>query len=134
MDIDAKAEPGYKTLIDAEAALPLAYENGTVWNMTKKTFMKFAGMTDANGQPIARTNYGINGTPERTLDASLKADTVVAFLFDWSDYMYNTNYAMRVKTYEDDDTEDQITKAVMICDGKAIDLNSLVTVTKKYSA
>ena len=65
---------------------------------------------------------------------SLKADTVVAFLFDWSDYMYNTNYAMRVKTYEDDDTEDQITKAVMICDGKAIDLNSLVTVTKKYSA
>ena len=93
-------------------------------------------------------NYGINGTPERTLlgrrvvlneympslDASLKADTVVAFLFDWSDYMYNTNYAMRVKTYEDDDTEDQITKAVMICDGKAIDLNSLVTVTKKYSA
>lgn len=148
VDIDAKAEPGYKTLIDAEAALPLAYENGTVWNMTKKTFMKFAGMTDANGQPIARTNYGINGTPERTLlgrrvvlneympslDASLKADTVVAFLFDWSDYMYNTNYAMRVKTYEDDDTEDQITKAVMICDGKAIDLNSLVTVTKKYSA
>ena len=148
VDIDAKAEPEYKTLIDAEAALPLAYENGTVWNMTKKTFMKFAGMTDANGQPIARTNYGINGTPERTLlgrrvvlneympslDASLKEDTVVAFLFDWSDYMYNTNYAMRVKTYEDDDTEDQITKAVMICDGKAIDLNSLVTVTKKYSA
>lgn len=148
MDIDAKAEPGYKTLIDAEAALPLAYENGAVWNMTKKTFMKFVGMTDANGQPIARTNYGINGTPERTLlgrrvvlneympslDASLKADTVVAFLFDWSDYMYNTNYAMRVKTYEDDETEDQITKAVMICDGKAIDLNSLVTITKKYSA
>ena len=148
VDIDAKAEPGYKTLIDAEAALPLAYENGAVWNMTKKTFMKFVGMTDANGQPIARTNYGINGTPERTLlgrrvvlneympslDASLKADTVVAFLFDWSDYMYNTNYAMRVKTYEDDETEDQITKAVMICDGKAIDLNSLVTITKKYSA
>ena len=110
--------------------------------------MNFIGMVDTNGQPIARVNYGINGTPERTLlgrrvvlneympslDTSLKADTVVAFLFDWSDYMYNTNYAMRVKTYEDDDTEDQITKAVMICDGKAIDLNSLVTVTKKYSA
>lgn len=148
VDIAAKTELGYKTLIDAEAALPLAYENGAVWNMTKKTFMNFIGMVDTNGQPIARVNYGINGTPERTLlgrrvvlneympslDTSLKADTVVAFLFDWSDYMYNTNYAMRVKTYEDDDTEDQITKAVMICDGKAIDLNSLVTVTKKYSA
>lgn len=45
--------------------------------------------------------------------------------------MFNTNYAMRIKNYEDDDTEDQVTKAVMICDGKVIDLNSLVTLTKK---
>jgi HK97 family phage major capsid protein len=145
VDIAAASDPTYQTLVDAEAALPLAYENGAVWNMTKKTFMKFVGMVDSNGQPIARVNYGINGIPERTLlgrrvvlndymtslGAAIEADTVVAFLFDWSDYMFNTNYAMRVKTYEDDDTEDQITKAVMICDGKAIDLNSLVTVTKK---
>ena len=145
VDIAATADPAYQTLVDAEAALPLAYENGAVWNMTKKTFMKFIGMTDDNGQPIARVNYGVNGIPERTLlgrrvvlneympslGATISADTVVAFLFDWSDYMFNTNYAMRVKTYEDEDTEDQITKAVMICDGKAIDLNSLVTVTKK---
>lgn len=44
-----------------EAALPLAYENGAVWNMTKKTFMECAAMVDSNGQPIARVNYGING-------------------------------------------------------------------------
>lgn len=148
VDIAAKSEPDYKTLVDAEATLPLAYENGAVWNMTKKTFMKFVGMTDANGQPIARTNYGINGSPERTLlgrkvvlneymtslGATISADTVVAFLYDWSDYMFNTNYEMRVKTYEDNDTEDQVTKAVMICDGKPIDVNSLVTLTKKYGA
>ena len=148
VDIAAAADPDYQTLVDAEAALPLAYENGAVWNMTKKTFMKFVGMVDSNGQPIARVNYGISGRPERTLlgrrvvlneymtslGATITADTVVAFLFDWSDYMFNTNYAMRVKSYEDDDTEDQITKAVMICDGKAIDVNSLVTVTKKYQA
>lgn len=148
LEIAADADPTYKDLVAAEAALPLAYENGAVWNMTKKTFMKFVGMVDSNGQPIARVNYGINGKPERTLlgrkavlneymtsiDATLEADTVVAFLFDWSDYMLNTNYAMRVKSYEDNDTEDQITKAVMICDGKAIDVNSLVTVTKKYQA
>lgn len=148
VEIDATADPDYQTLIDAEAALPLAYENGAVWNMTKKTFMKFVGMVDSNGQPIARVNYGISGRPERTLlgrrvvlneymtslGATISADTVVAFLFDWSDYMFNTNYAMRVKSYEDNDTEDQITKAVMICDGKAIDVNSLVTVTKKYQA
>lgn len=147
VEIAAAEEPTYQTLIEAEAALPLAYENGAVWNMTKKTFMKFEGMTDTDGQPIARVNYGLNGAPERTLlgrrvvlndymtslGAALEADTVVAFLFNWSDYMFNTNYGMTVRTYEDNDTEDQITKAVMICDGKVIDPNSLVTVTKKQS-
>lgn len=145
IDIAANSDPTYQTLVEAEAALPLAYENGAVWNMTKKTFMKFVGMVDTNKQPIARVNYGIDGKPERTLlgrrvvlndymtslGATISKDTVVAFLFDWSDYMFNTNYNMVVKSYEDNDTEDQITKAVMICDGKVIDKNSLVTVTKK---
>src|SRR5690606_289498 len=40
----------YQTLIDAEAALPLEYEAGAVWTMTKKTFMAFQGITDQNGQ------------------------------------------------------------------------------------
>lgn len=145
IDLAASDDPSYQTLVEAEAALPLAYENGAVWNMTKKTFMKFVGMVDSNKQPIARVNYGIDGKPERSLlgrrvvlndymtslGATITKDTVVAFLFDWSDYMYNTNYNMTIKTYEDNDTEDQVTKAVMICDGKVIDKNSLVTVTKK---
>lgn len=145
IDLAASADLTYQTLVDAEAALPLAYENGAVWNMTKKTFMKFIGMVDTNKQPIARVSYGIDGKPERTLlgrrvvlndymtslGATITEDTVVAFLFDWSDYMFNTNYNMVVKSYEDNDTEDQVTKAVMICDGKVIDKNSLVTITKK---
>ncbi len=145
IDLAAANDPVYQTLVDAEAALPLAYENGAVWNMTKKTFMKFIGMVDANKQPIARVNYGINGQPERSLlgrrvvlndymtslGTAITKDTVVAFLFDWSDYMFNTNYNMTIKFYEDNDTEDQVTKAIMICDGKTIDKNSLVTVTKK---
>ncbi|XBX07063.1 phage major capsid protein [Enterocloster clostridioformis] len=145
IDLEASADPTYQTLVDAEAALPLAYENGAVWNMTKKTFMKFIGMVDVNKQPIARVNYGIDGKPERillgrrvvlndymtSLGAMISQDTVVAFLFDWSYYMFNTNYNMVVKSYEDNDTEDQVTKAVMICDGKVIDKNSLVTITKK---
>lgn len=145
IDLAVSADPTYQTLVDAEAALPLAYENGAVWNMTKKTFMKFIGMVDTNKQPIARVNYGIDGKPERTLlgrrvvlndymtslGSAIAKDTVVAFLFDWSDYKFNTNYNMVVKSYEDNDTEDQVTKAVMICDGKVIDKNSLVTITKK---
>ena len=135
----------YKKLVEAEAALPLAYENGAVWNMTKKTFMAFVGEMDANGQPIARVNQGIDGKSERTLlgrkvvlndymdsyGAATEADATVAFLYDWSDYMFNTNYAMTVKKYEDNDTEDEITKAVMICDGKSLELNSLVVMKKK---
>lgn len=103
------------------------------------------GMVDADGQPIARENYGLNGKPERTLlgrkvlcndympniSETVESDTVVAFLYDWGNYMYNTNYAMTVKSYEDNDTEDQVTKAVEICDGKSIDNNGLVTLTKK---
>lgn len=142
----AKADKfSYQTLVDAEAALPLAYENGAVWFMTKATFMKFVGMVDSNKQPIARVNYGIGGRPERMLlgrqvilndymssyTDSPTADTVVAFMFNPKDYVLNTNYSIGVKKYEDNDTDDMVTKAIMIVDGKVVDKNSLVTITKK---
>ena len=144
VNIAAAALPEYKTLIDAEAVLPLEYENGAVWFMTKKTFMSFIGMVDSQGQPIARVNYGINGRPERTLlgrtvilnnymdsfAVTMASDTVVAFLFNPKDYALNTNYQMTVKKYEDNDTDDMVTKAIMLVDGKVVDKNSLVTVTK----
>jgi len=144
VNIAAAALPEYKTLIDAEAVLPLEYENGAVWFMTKKTFMSFIGMVDSQGQPIARVNYGINGRPERTLlgrtvilnnymdsfAVTMASDTVVAFLFNPKDYALNTNYQMTVKKYEDNETDDVVTKAIMLVDGKVVDKNSLVTVTK----
>ena len=145
VDIAKSDSVKYKTLVDAEAALPLAYENGAVWFMTKKTFMSFIGMTDSSGQPIARVNYGINGNADRTLlgrkvvlndymDSyadTVVTDTVVAFLFNPSDYVLNTNLNMTIKKYEDNDTDDQVTKAIMLVDGKVVDKNSLVTITKK---
>ncbi len=147
VDIAAADEPDYDTLINAEAALPLAYENGAVWCMTKKTFMKFVGMVDQQGQPIARVNYGIAGRPERSLlgrtvvlndymaslGATITEDTVVAFLFNFADYVMNTNYNITVKRYEDNDTDGQVTKAIMLVDGKVVDKNSLVTITKKVA-
>ena len=148
VDITATGKIDYSTLVDAEAALPLAYENGAVWFMTKKTFMKFIGMVDSAKQPIARVNYGINGAPERTLLGrrvvlndympsyadTVTSDTVVAFLFRPEDYILNTNYAVTIKRYEDNNTDDQVTKAIMLVDGKVVDKNSLVTVTKKAAA
>lgn len=142
------AAPAYADLIAAEAALPQAYENGAVWCMSKKTFMQYYGLTDNNGQPIGRVNYGIAGKPERTLlgrpvvccdyvtnfAASLAAGTKFAFLFNFKDYVLNTNYAMGVKKYEDNDTDDMVTKGIMLVDGKVVDKNSLVVIKKLASA
>lgn len=134
----------YDILIAMEAALPSAYENGAVYAMTKKTFMAMYGITDDNGQPIARINYGISGKPERSIlgrevvilddyisnyTKTVTADTTVAFIFNFADYILNTNYEITAKVYEDNDTDDLIRKAVMITDGKVVDKNSLVTLT-----
>ena len=137
----------YKLLCEAEAALPLAYENGAVWLMTKKTFMAFVGLVDTQGQPVARVNYGLNGAPERTLlgrrvilndymtnyDAAGSSTHIFAALFNMSDYVLNTNLNIGLKRYEDNETDDQVTKAVMLVDGKVVDKNSLVTLKKMSS-
>ena len=62
---------------------------------------------------------------------AVSADTIVAFLFRPEDYILNTNLQMTVKRYEDNDTEDQVIKGIMLVDGKVVDKNSLVTLTKK---
>lgn len=140
--------PTYTDLVNAEAALPQAYENGAVWCMSKKTFMQYAGMVDEVGQPIGKVNYGIGGKPERVLlgrpviccdyvtsyTSTLAAATVFAFMFNFKDYVLNTNLNMTVKKYEDNDTDDMVTKAIMLVDGKVVDKNSLVTIKKKESA
>lgn len=145
LEIAATADVAYSDLITAEAALPLEYESNAVWCMSKKSFMAFTGMVDTQGQPIARTNHGINGRPERILlgrtvvlnnyvgsyTKTVAKDMTFAFLFNFKDYVLNTNYQMSLKKYEDNDTDDQVTKAIMLADGKVVDKNSLVTITKK---
>lgn len=147
IDIARSESPEIEQLEDAEAALPLAYENGAVWLMTKKTFMKYASLKDSSGQPIGRVNYGIAGKIERMLlgrtvilndymDSYVDtpdSDITVAALFRMGDYILNTNYDMGIKKYEDNETDDIVTKAVMLADGKVVDKNSLVTITKKSS-
>ena len=152
IEIAAADKLSYSTLCDVEAAIPAEYEANAKWCMTKKTFMSFIGMVDQNGQPIARVNYGINGKPERTLlgrevilyvpqsGSHLKnyADTVsedslVAFVYDFSDYTLNSNYDLGIQHKIDWDNEDHRTKAVAAYDGKVVDNGSLVTLTKKSS-
>lgn len=141
------AAPSYDDLVKAEAALPQAYEAGAKWCMSKKTFMGYIGITDKDGQPIARVNHGIAGKPERTLLGrevvccdylpgfeGAEVGAVVGFLFNFNDYVLNTNYAMGVKKYEDNDTDDLVTKGIMLADGKVVDKHSLVTLKKVTAA
>jgi len=130
----------YADVINAEGALPLAYEAGAVYVMAKKTFTAFAGQVDQTGQPIARVDQGVTGRLERTilgrrviltdylpaLNDSTGAGTVVGFLFNMKDYVLNTNYKMGLKKYEDNETDDQVMKAIMLVDGKVVDASSLV--------
>ena len=43
------AAPSYNDLIAAEAALPLAYENGAKWCMSKKPLWRMWGLRTATG-------------------------------------------------------------------------------------
>lgn len=79
------------------------------------------------GRTVVCNDYMPNYT------ASPSADTIVAALFNMKDYILNTNLNMTIKKYEDNDTDDQVTKAIMLVDGKVVDKNSLVTITKKSS-
>ncbi len=146
IEIAKAGKVDYKALCAMEAALPEEYELGAEWFMRKSTFFnQIAAMVDGNGQPVARVNVGLNGKPEYSIlgrpvnfvnyvDAypdTPEKDTIVACIYNLKDYILNTNLNMTVKRYEDNDTDDQITKAIMLVDGKAVDTGSLVTMTKK---
>lgn len=138
----------YSDLIGLEALLPEGYDDA-IYVMNKKTFVsQVLGMVDDNGQPIARVDSGIDGKPAYTLfgrkveftaslpaytGGTVTADTIVAFLFRMEDYMLNTNLQPTITKYTDNDTDDEVTKCVMLADGKVIDNNSLVTLTIKNS-
>jgi len=130
---------------NAEAALPIAYENGAIWCMTKKTFSYYANLKDTNKQPIGRVNYGGYAmAPERailgrpvvicdylpTYTGTAATAGIYALLFNFKDYILNTNLNITLKRYEDNETDDQVTKAIMLVDGKVVDTGSLVTLKK----
>ncbi len=145
IDIASSADLTIDTLEAAEDAIPLAYESGAVWVMNKKTYLKAKNLKDTEGQYIFKENRGVDGQVVRMirerqviltddmpkLEATVGEDTIVAAIVRLEDYILNTNYSMGIREYYDEDTEDKIKKSVMLCDGKIIDKNSLVTVTKK---
>ena len=89
----------------------------------------------------------MSGRPERTLLGRtvvlndymasyadvMPESGIIAALFAPKDYVLNTNLSMTIKRYEDNETDDHVTKALMLVDGKVVDKGSLVTITKSAS-
>lgn len=126
----------FEDLCQAEGALDLAYEKDAVWFMSKKQFAEVLAIVDQQGQPVARVNYGLAGKPERAILGrpvvlnNYMPEGTAAFLFNPKDYILNTSFAMGIKEYYDEDTDDRIKKSVMLVDGKAVDCGSFVKLTK----
>lgn len=126
--------PTYEELVTAEAAVPAEYENTAKWFMTKAQFMKFVAMTDSNGQPIGRVDWGTDKKPSRTLlgreviihPYATEMGDYVAGIFDFKDYVLNTIYDLGIERKRSWETEDLLTKAVMSVDGKPVDNYSLI--------
>lgn len=149
VEIAAADSITYDTMVETESKVDPAYDGvDTVYLMTKPTFMRYYGLTDEVGQPIARVNAGIDGKPRynilgrdvETLDGimdnyadTVDKDTTVAAIFNLKDYVFNEVMGIAITRFIDQDTDQTVIKAVMLADGKVVDKNSLVKVVKKSS-
>lgn len=127
------------------AKLPLSKRQGSVLIVNSETFEgDLMGMTDSNGQPVARVNIGLNGEDKQVfkgkevvmVESSLPsfeactANNVFGIIVNLKDYMLNTNLQMALKRYFDEDTDQYITKSTMIADGKLADTQGVLLLTK----
>jgi HK97 family phage major capsid protein len=126
--------------------IPLAYRAGGSFLMAAGTFEGYIdGMQDANGQPMARVNYGIADAPQERFggrevilvedDVVKPYDTaavtdVVAIYCKLSDYGINSNMQMSMYRWLDHDLNQWVDKAILINDGKLIDARGVVIVKK----
>lgn len=122
-----------------------AYRKGD-FIMAQGTFDGYIdGMVDANGQPIGRVNYGIDGgetyrfggkTVETVEDDVIanyddaSTGNVIAIFADLSNYAINSNMQMTTVRWIDHDTNQEKQKVSMIIDGKLMDPNGVLIIKK----
>lgn len=133
----------YEDIVKIKKAIPSAYRTGAVLVMNEATFYSFLAITDKQGQPVARMNQGLNGEPSfeifgtrvivtdfmKDYDAAAKGETV-AFAVQLDKYVMNTAYDIDLVTYIDNATRNKIYQSVAAVDGKLVDKNGLVFITK----
>ena len=128
------------------AKIPLAYRAGGSFIMAAGTWDGYIdGMVDANGQPIARVNYGIaDGSQERfggrevilvedyiiaQYDTANVGDVVAVFC-KLSDFCVNSNMQMTVYRWLDHDNNQYVDKVILVNDGKLLDPKGVIIIKK----
>lgn len=141
-NVTLSSKLAYKDVISIMKAIPGAYASGSVLTMNAATFWDFMGIEGSDGKPVAVLNF--NGTEPvpmifgkrviftdylPTLDAA-NAGAVVAYAFNYDDYILNTAYAMDLVQYTDNPTRSRVYQSVGMYDGKIVDDNGLVLIKK----
>lgn len=115
---------------EVEAAIPEAYEDGTIYVMSKTTWEKYLnGMTDSTGQKIGLGKINekgqkiLNGREVLTVDKFKSFDAastgeIFGAVVNLSEYLLNSNLAMYYKKYFNEDKNKWIHKCLMIADGQ----------------
>lgn len=123
----------YANLVAAEAA---EVDSAAIWVMTRSAFLtNVYGMVTDNKAPLVKSNFDLSGRPEYSIfgrrvvlvNPEYMPEDTVGLLFNFGDYVLNNAAGgMYTKWYEDNETDDQVLKAVDLVDGKAIQTQSLV--------
>jgi HK97 family phage major capsid protein len=135
----------YDTWTDLIGKMPRKYRTGATFILNDSDWNKYiVGMVDANGQPVARTTYGLDGAQQErflgreviptedylpSIDDAETGD-VIGIICKLSDYMFNSNMQMTFKRYFDENTDEWISKSTLIGDGKLADKNGVVLIKK----
>ena len=138
-----KSWAGWHTKVKAK--MKKAYRKGTFF-MSQATFDGYIdGMVDENGQPVGRTNYGINGEEtyrfmgkdvETVEDECIAAyddaatGDVVGVFMKATDYAINSNMQLVVVKWTDHENNKLKNKAIMIVDGKLVDPEGVLIIKK----
>ena len=136
----------YRGWIKAKKQVPARYKKRINFIINDSDFTNYIeGMVDLNGQPVGRVNYGVNGEETTKIlgkeailvendylpsfdDAEI--GDVFGVIVDLTDYIFNSNMQMVIKRYFDEDTDEWITKATLIGDGKMSSKQSIVLLKK----
>jgi HK97 family phage major capsid protein len=133
----------YKDLINMKKNIPEQYREGAVFLMNDATFWELQSITDNSGAPVARVNYGIDGTPVYAImgtrvitsdfmadyDSATSGDTVIVAVQP-DKIILNSAYNIDLIQYVDHPTRNKVYQACGMFDSRMADTNGLLKITK----